>query len=155
MRLVHVFIIFILLTSIQGCAVKETAKKIIGSSTQTLQEEAAKDPITKTFYCSYQDCFETIMRLGRYQPSAKPWEKPPEIDEGIFNVFMSDLYANPPYIIVMGVEGNVDTTEVGIFFTRTTLETIRVDVSSLASTAKRTVAKIVFEELGTKFQIAE
>ncbi|HLF17994.1 MAG TPA: hypothetical protein VI749_03755 [Candidatus Omnitrophota bacterium] len=155
MNLRYLFIIIALMMPLQGCSVKEAAKRIVGTSTQTLQDKASQDGISKAFHCSYEDCFEAIMRLGRYKPSAKPWVKPPEIDEGVFDIFMSDLYASPPYIIVMGVEGSVNTTEVGIFFTRTSLETIRVDVSSLASTAKRTVARIVFEELGTKFQVAE
>src|SRR5262245_44640287 len=93
-----------------GCTVKETARKIIGTSTKTLAARRQEGP-SKTYYCSYQDCFDAIMALGRRKDSAKPWIRNDEPDPGVFNIFMSDLYANPPYIILMGVEGNIDTTE--------------------------------------------
>ena len=51
----------------------------------------------------------------------------------------------------MGIAGNVDTTEVGIFFDDMGQGTVRVEISSLSSTAKRKVAKAVFAELEKHF----
>ncbi|MBI5415562.1 MAG: hypothetical protein HZA29_01985, partial [Candidatus Omnitrophica bacterium] len=47
--------------------------------------------------------------------------------------------------------GNVDTTEVGIFFDEVSPSTVRVEISSLSSTAKRRVAAAVFNALDKRF----
>jgi len=139
---------------LSGCVVKEAAKKVMGTSTATLQARRAEGP-SKTFYCSYQECFEAIVALGRQKDPVKPWVHKEEPDNGVFDIFMSNLYANPPYIILMGVEGSVDTTEVGVFLERTSHETIRVDVTSLSTSAKTTAAEIIFKQLENNFKSAE
>ena len=58
-------------------------------------------------------------------------------------------------IVVMGIEGNVDTTEVGIFFTQPNLTTVKLEVSSLSSNAKRRVAQVIFDELDLRFSSVE
>ena len=55
----------------------------------------------------------------------------------------------------MGIKGNVDTTEVGIFFTQSNHTTVKLDVSSLSSSAKRKVAEAVFKELDQRFSVIE
>ena len=59
------------------------------------------------------------------------------------------------HIIVMGIKGNVDTTEVGIFFTNPNVSTVKLEISSLSSSAKRTVAETLFKELDQQFSPAE
>lgn len=148
-----IFVAFVVGAS--GCTLREAAKKVIGHSTQTLEEESRANAISRTFVCSYQDCFNAILSMAREKESNIPWERLPYPNTGDFDVFMSDLYSNPPYIIVIGIEGNINTTEVGIFLNRTTRETIRVDVSSLSTTAKQKVADLVFQRLVLEFQQAE
>ena len=142
------------LASLSGCAVKDAVKKVAGTSTSTLQENRAQG-LSQTFFCTYQDCYNAIIALGRRPDPVKPWIHDDSPDPGVFTIFMSDLYANPPYIILMGIEGSVDTTEVGVFLERLTDDTIRVDVSSLASGAKRTAAQIIFKHLENNFRSAE
>ena len=51
----------------------------------------------------------------------------------------------------MGIAGNVETTEVGIFFSQPSLTTVKLEVSSLSSSAKRLVAQVIFDELDLRF----
>ena len=51
------------------------------------------------------------------------------------------------YIILMGVPGYVDTTEVGIFFVEISDNEVRIELSSLSTNAKRAVAKTLFKGL--------
>jgi len=138
--------------AVNGCAMREAAKKVIGTSTQTLEEESRINAVSRTFRCSYKDCFDAIMTMARAKESNKPWEHVPEPNTGEFDVIMSDLYSNPPHIIVVGVKGNIDTTEVGIFLNRTSREAIRVDVSSLSSIAKQKIADLIFQRLSLEFE---
>lgn len=141
----------ILVTSF-GC---EITKKIIGTSTDSI-EKARINAISKVYHCNHTDCFNAVLSLTRRQPSGKPWRiKPTTPDEGVFDVFLKDRYAPSPYIIVMGISGSVDTTEVGVFFDRQTKKTIKIDISSLSSIAKRKVAELVFKELDEQFEIAK
>jgi len=74
--------------------------------------------------------------------------KTPDPD-GVFDVFINNRVKR--HIVVMGIAGNVDTTEVGIFFSQPTLTTVKLEVSSLSSNAKRKVAEAVFENLDLHF----
>lgn len=144
------------LVHLAGCSIAvEGVKKVLGTSIETLKEER-ENAITKSYYCSFEDCFEKVMFLARETRSAIPWIKE-EFDpaEGVFDVLMKDLYASPPYIVVIGIPGSVNTTEVGIFFSRKSRETISLDISSLSTSAKRTVSEIVFEELDLNYKIAQ
>lgn len=55
------------------------------------------------------------------------------------------------HIVVIGIAGNVNTTEVGIFFDEVGPSSVKIDITSLSSTAKRKVAKAVFDELDKRF----
>jgi hypothetical protein len=72
---------------------------------------------------------------------------------GVFDIFIKD--SKKHRLVVMGIAGNVETTEVGIFFTQPTLTTVKIEVSSLSSSAKRTVSEKTFEELDLRFSVAE
>ena len=150
-----VFCLAVLSLMVSACAIKEAAKKVVGNSTQTLKEQSQSNALSQSFFCSYQACFDAVMSMARDNESSIPWKKTDQPNEGFFHIFMNDLYANPPHIIVMGIQGNIDTTEVGIFFVRTSRETIRVDISSLSSIAKRKVADAVFSQLSQKFKTVE
>jgi hypothetical protein len=55
------------------------------------------------------------------------------------------------FIVVMGIHGNVNTTEVGIFFDELSDNQTRIEISSLSTTAKRKVAKGLFHDLDIAF----
>ncbi len=128
-----------------GCAqVTETAKVLWGSSTATL-EEAREDGESKTFACSYEDCFDTVLRMDRdraTEDNRLPTNK-------IFDVFLKDR--SQGHMVVMGISGNVNTTKVGIFFERKGIRATQIDITSLSSTAKEKVAAAVFNELSLRY----
>ena len=151
-----------------GCArITETTKTLWGSSTRAL-EEARADALTRTYACRYQECFDAVLALA-YQDYEwlEPIEESSEDDEeqeqegeeelevkkpkpsGHFAVFIKNY--RKKHIVVMEVPGNVDTTEVGIFFNELADSTVKLEVTSLSSSAKRTVSEIIFKELDLKF----
>lgn len=147
MKRLNVIFLFLACLVAGGCAqVTETAKVIWGSSTRAL-EEARTDAMAKTYRCSLDDCFDAVAGLARHGKTDEP------AHEGFFDIFIKDR--NRRHIVVMGIAGNVDTTEVGIFFTQPALTTVKLEISSLSSSAKRKVARAVFEELDSRFSPAE
>ena len=152
---------------LQGCAtVEEISKKVWGSSTQAL-EEARADALSKTFSCDYEDCFDAVLGLERKTKSYGlshdiPLEtvedspiptttvgKKEILDDGFFDIFIRDKIKG--IIVVMGIKGNVNTTEVGIFFSKLGSKTTKIEVSSLSTSAKVRVAEFLFKELGSRF----
>lgn len=160
-----------------GCAqVTETAKTIWGSSTADL-ERARADGLRKTYTCSFTECYEAVLGLARTEEEKEAKakreeeakkeaeegkepeagqelapEQKPVADGKFFDVFLKD--PRQKHIVVIAITGNVDTTEVGIFFDETAPSTIKIEISSLSSTAKRRVAKAVFEALDKRFSPA-
>ncbi|HBG62438.1 MAG: hypothetical protein A2Y03_06685 [Omnitrophica WOR_2 bacterium GWF2_38_59] len=133
----------ILLVVVSGCAnVTETAKVVLGNSTKALEEGRA-EAIKKSYACSYQECFYAVLSL------AKNEEPEPLSEKKYFEVFSKKI--DKDHIVVMGIPGNVDTTEVGIFFARRSLKSVEIEISSRSSSAKRKVAKAVFKELDLRF----
>jgi hypothetical protein len=131
------------LVSSLGCArVMEPVKVVWGSSTRAL-EKARVDALSKSYRCAYSDCFDAVLGLSRHVQADG------SLETGFYNVFIEDRVKR--HIVVMGVAGNVDTTEVGIFFSQPDLTTVKLDVASLSSTAKRKVAEAVFSALGSRF----
>lgn len=147
-----------------GPELQEAVKFIWGSSTKAL-EDAKVDAIKKTYRCSFNDCYNSILTLARTEPIyvKKYNEEGEEIDEegevktpdpdGVFDVFINDRVKR--HIVVMGIKGNVDTTTVGIFFSQPSLTTVKLEVSSLSSSAKRKIAEAVFEKLDLDFSAVE
>jgi len=149
-----------------GPQLQETAKFIWGSSTKAL-EDARVNAIEKTYRCSFDNCYDSILTLARPEPvyMKKYNEEGEEIDdegkvkvqdpgaEGVFDVFINNRAKK--HIVVMGIKGNVETTEVGIFFSQPNLTTVKLEVSSLSSNAKRKVAEAIFDELDLHFSAAE
>ena len=149
------FWIFCILAAATGCArLMDTPKVIWGSSTRAL-EEARIDAVSKTYRCSYNDCFDAVLALQLDKKNAKPEvtenedfivEKPPK---GYFDVFIKNRKKG--HIVVVGIPGSVDTTEVGIFFSQPTLTSVKIEVSSLSTSAKLNVSERVFQELDLQF----
>lgn len=141
-------------------SVVEISRSIWGSSTRAL-EESRDTAIRRTFQCSFSDCFDAVILLTQTDAPAgyaedtgiglNPEEE--EDDESsqtpvirkILDLFLKDKWKG--IIVVMGVPGNVDTTEVGIFFTPWEEGSVQVEIASLSKYAKITVSEIVFKEL--------
>lgn len=126
-----------------GCSqVAETGKSIWGSSTAAL-EQARVNALRRTYVCALDECFDAVLSLANNEEALKPQT------EKLFDVFLKDR--RKAHIVVMGIAGNVDTTEVGIFFDDMGQDTIRIEISSSSSSAKAKAARAVFEELDLRF----
>lgn len=111
----------------------EVGKTLWGSSTRAL-EKARDKAITKTYDKPYWDCVRSAIGVvGKRQ-----WV-----------IFKKDEIKG--YMVVMGVKGCVNTTEIGIFFDELSDKQTRIEVSSLSTNAKRKVAKSLFHGLDIAF----
>lgn len=128
-----------LAAALAGC---EPFKIIFGTSIRHL-EKARIDGMTMSFDCNFEQCFDAVLSLATNEAmgDSMSGEKP-------FEVFRKDRVKS--YVVVMGVAGNIDTTEVGIFFTTVDKGT-KIDISSLSTSAKEKVAKAVFRELDLRY----
>ena len=110
----------------------EVGKTIWGSSTRAL-EQARDNAITKTYNKSYWDCVRSAITYAH-----KNWV-----------IFKKDEIKG--YMVVMGVKGCVNTTEIGIFFDELSDNQTRIEIASLSTNAKRKVAKALFHGLDIAF----
>jgi hypothetical protein len=148
-------VLLFLCVSFAGCSrLVETSKTIWGSSTRVL-EDARVDSISHSFVCDIDDCFDAVLSMEIVQKDtdvdvdAEADKESEQKPEKPFTVFIKDRVKS--HIIVYGIPGNVDTTEVGIFFARDGSDAIRIDVASLSSSAKQKVADAIFKELSIRF----
>lgn len=127
-----------------GCSLFwESGKKIVGVSTLDL-EKGRLNAISETFQCEFDQCFEAVKSLDRKNELLTPWT------DKFFNIFQNKKQQK--FLVVMGIAGNVDTTEVGIFFVPIeNLGSTRIEVSSRSQTAKEKVSEAVFAELNERF----
>ena len=155
---------------------QETAKVMWGSSTRAL-EKARANAIIKTYRCELNDCFDAVLSLARAKTAINPksyseghtledpqaqTEAQEPVEEGkkiqvqqtgdFFEVFKENRQKG--YLVVMGVAGSVDTTEVGIFFSTYSPGVTKIEFSSLSTNAKRRLAQDVFGQLDKKFEVA-
>ena len=129
----------------QGCAlICDMPRTLWGSSIRAL-EDARLDAVSRSYVCSFDECFDAVLSLGRNEKMYNPVSK-----RKVFDIFLKDRIR--ACIVVMGIKGNIDTTEVGIFFSPSGRRAIKVEVSSLSSTAKERVAEAVFRELSLRFK---
>ena len=111
----------------------EVSKEVWGSSTKAL--EAARDhAITHTYDKSYWDCVRSAIAVVH----KRQWV-----------IFKKDEVKG--YMVVMGVKGCVNTTEIGVFFVELSDTQTRIEISSLSTNAKRKVAKGLFHGLDIAF----
>lgn len=139
---VHCFILCALF--FVGCSsVTETAKIVAGTSIKALEEDRINAK-HGTYLCDVDQCFEAIKSLDRDDELLVPRT------EKFFDVFT--IGKDKRYLVVMGIVGNVDTTEVGIFFNQEKNAGItRIEITSRSSSAKQKVADAVFAELDLRF----
>ena len=122
---------------LSGCAVVhggvELAKTIWGSSTRAL-EEARPQAIVKTYDKNYWDVVGAAEEFS--------------VKTG-YVIFKKDEVKG--YMVLMGIKGSVNTTEVGVFFVELNDSATRIEISSLSTNAKRIVAKALFHGLDVSF----
>src|ERR1044071_9375806 len=86
---------------LSGCApALESAKVVWGSSTRAL-EKARSEAVREDFPLAYDDCFREVLKIA----GVEKWE-----------AFIKDKKKG--VIVVIGIPGAVNTTEVGVFFER-------------------------------------
>ena len=138
------FLILLVSLPLCSCApVAETTKTLWGSSTRAL-ENARTEAISKIYSCTIDECFDGALSLGRNYENLKP------INDKFYDVFLQDRIKS--HMVVMGIKGNVNTTEVGIFFSQISETKTKIEITSLSSNAKQKVADALFEELDFKFK---
>ena len=113
----------------------EPAKVLWGSSTRAL-ENARSSAIRKTYQCPYSQCYETVLEI---------------VKKNEWAVFIDDPVKR--HIVILGIKGSVNTTEVGIFFSGLSKKNITIEVTSLSTLAKRKVAEILFAALDQIYKI--
>ena len=161
-----IFILGIFILS--GCTPLEAGRTVWGSSTRILENERIH-AITAAYNCSIDDCYDSILEMGadkgeeesvslrnirRGYSSASAEPEPTAqgktpVSDRPFRIFLQDRIKS--CLIVINVPENIDTTEVGIFLAYEE-KGIRVEISSLSTTAKRKVAETVFNELDKKYK---
>lgn len=134
-------LLVVLCTALTGC---EFAKVILGTSTRKLEEARRTAEVAK-YECTFEQCFDAVLSLAHNGFAGEPVSGEP-----YFDVFQKDRIKS--YIVAMGVPGQINTTEVGIFFVTLAPHTMQIEVSSLSSGAKQKVARRVFQELGMRFK---
>ena len=118
-----------------GCAhLVESSKTVWGSSTRAL-EQARTEALKRSYRADFGECFDSVLAI---------------VKESGYTIFIQDRVQR--HIVVIGIPGNVDTTEVGIFFDPQMDGKVKIDISSLSSTAKAKVAEAIFPELDKKFK---
>lgn len=115
----------------------EISKTIWGSSTRAL-EQARPQALTKTYDKPFWDC----VRAANDVVIKKKWI-----------VFKKDEVKG--YMVIMGVPGAVNTTEIGVFFVEDSEAKTRLEVASLSTSAKRIVAKALFKGMDVAFGLAQ
>ncbi len=132
------FGIFILSFSLSGCShVSEISKTFWGSSTRAL-DKARAEALSKDFSCTFSECFETVLNISKEQE---------------YTIFIEDRLNQR--IVIIGIKGNVDTTEVGIFFESIDEKMTKIEIASLSGSAKRKIAASLFPSLYKTFRVRE
>ena len=127
------YVIILFLTLCLGCSPLEIVKTMWGSSTRAL-EQARDKAITKVYQKSYWECVRASLE---------------SMDKNEWTIFKKDEIKG--YVVLLGIKGAVDTTEVGVFFEEMSDGETRIEISSLSTNAKRIIAKHLFYDLDVAF----
>ncbi len=121
---------------ISACSPVEIAKTVWGSSTRAL-EKSRIDAVTKTYDKSYWETLRATIDVIAKQG---------------WTVFKKDEVQG--YVVLVGIPGSVDTTEVGVFVVELSPTQARIEIASLSTTAKRMVSKRLFHGVDVAFNLA-
>jgi len=124
----------VLVFFLYGCGhITEFTKQIWGSSTKAV-EGARSDASVKSFNCDYEACFDAVVKIAK---------------ENEVNIFINEKKKSR--LVLMGIPGAVDTTEVGVFFLTFNPQETKIEISSLSLLAKEKAAEIIFKDLSEQF----
>lgn len=165
MKRMNLVFFILVLFSLAGCAAfKEEAKLLWGSSTQAL-EGARSESLQSTFSCSWDQCFSAVIKYANGETQqlqqdvssdGSPKKTNSTADQKTVAVKNLDIFIEDrdrKIIVIMGVPGSIDTTEVGIFFSPTPNVGTLVEIASLSSSAKAKAADILFKLLSQEFAL--
>lgn len=141
LRSTHAFFLIAMAVLCSSCAplrggvdnTVEFGKTIWGSSTRSL-ERARDRAVTRTYDKPYWDCVRSSIAVVK----KKKWV-----------IFKKDEIKG--YMVLMGVKGSVNTTEIGVFFEELSDTQTRIEISSLSTNAKRKVTQGLFHGLDIAF----
>jgi len=140
-RNVSALLVLLFLMASSGCSpIKETVKTVWGSSIRPL-ENARQEAVSKTYSCDFDSCYDEVLSLSRAANE--------DSEKGHFDVFQKDPVKG--FIVIMGLNENINTTEVGIFFEEVTSDIIKVEIASASTSAKEKISEIIFNHLANKF----
>jgi hypothetical protein len=130
-RLTHGFSFFcVAVFFISGCAsFKEKCKEVWGSSVAHL-ERARKDGRSSNFDLSADRCFEKTVKI---------------LEASGASVYLKSN--DRKYLAAMNFKGYVNTTQVGVFFTKLSENSTQVEVASMIPRLTEEVAGLVFSGL--------
>ncbi|MBF0483674.1 MAG: hypothetical protein HQL25_03100 [Candidatus Omnitrophica bacterium] len=144
-----------------GCSfVQESGRKVWGTSTEHLSPAHLK-ALSKVYTCNYDDCYDTVLTLTQVaqelkldvksnNPLLKDKSDPNKKVYGPYSVFIDDRLRG--IIVFMDVPGQVDTTEVGVFFTKfARTNEIKIQVTSLSTRARDKAAQMIFSLLDKQY----
>lgn len=128
-------ILLLAVLGVFGCAsLTDAPRNVVGFSTRDL-EDARSRSVYQSYDCSLPDCFSAVLAVAA---------------EKKYIVFSKDERRG--LIVLMGVPGHVDTTEVAVFISYLEKGTgVRVELASRSSSARRVVAGTLFAELAKTF----
>ncbi|MBF0385727.1 MAG: hypothetical protein HQL27_07625 [Candidatus Omnitrophica bacterium] len=139
------FIVLFFLPFVLGCSVvTEVGKTLWGSSIRPL-EEARKSGESRIYQCAFDDAYDSILSMAN--------DKDMEEKKGYYDVFQKDRVRG--FIVIMGIDGSIDTTEVGIFIEEIDQISIKVDIASPSTSAKEKISGIVYKQLDLLCKDAE
>lgn len=128
----------VLAVMLSGCAgLKDVPATVWGSSTRVLEDKRG-NAMSKTYEKGYWEVFRTAVKV---------------LEKKRFVIFKKDEVRG--LMIVMGVPGAVNTTEVGVFFVELNEQQTRVELTSLSTNAKRRLAKSLFNGIDVAFGLAK
>jgi hypothetical protein len=130
MRHVVILLLALVLIATSGCAFLIDSLKDISGYPSTGLVRAKKDAVSESFDSSYDEVYEEVLFL---------------LKEKDLTIYLRNKQAH--FIVVMGIEGCIDTTEVGIFFLEDSPARTTVQIASQSSKAKGKIAAIVFSTL--------
>ncbi len=137
MRLWQKGVLAVMMGVIGGCAgVRDIPKSIWGSTTRVLEEERT-NALIKTYDKNYWDCYKAALGV---------------VNKKKLVLFKKDEVRG--YMVLMGIPGSVDTTEVGVFLVELGDQKTRIELSSLSTNAKRLLAKTLFHGMDIAFGLA-
>ena len=139
--------VFVLMMS--GCAKTQEFGRVVWGTSTTALERTRVEADVVTYQCAFEDCFQAVLSLARNEDIEESMSIDSNVSSGVFDVFLKDWVKS--HIIVMGIAGQIDTTEVGVFFVRQSKEQTRLEIASRSSGAKRKVTAAVLKELDMRF----